>query len=96
MDLLKHQEELLFTLRMAATRNQSNEIVYKTEWLGYLPYGLYHWIEVNGETVKTNNPDSLQKDLFVLEKLGLITKVKEVKSEGEEWDVYIYYELSIK
>ncbi len=87
MGLLKHQEELLFALKIATKRNGTNEVIYKSECLGYLPYGQYHWIEVDGEEIKTNNLDSLLEDLSFFCKLQLLTKVREV--QGNDEDIHI-------
>ena len=91
MELKKYQDELLFTLRMAAKRKYTNEIIYKSEWLGFLPYGQYHWIEIGGEELKPISPDSLKDDLSILCKLGLLIKVREIQNNKE--DTHIYYEL---
>ena len=91
MELLKHQEELLFSLKMAGKRNRTSEVVYKSEYLGYLPYGQYHWVEVDGEEIKSNNPDTLSDDLATLVEFGSLQVLKEVQVNDE--DHHIYYEL---
>jgi len=91
MNLLKHQEELLASLNVASKRHLSNEVIYKSEWLGYLPFGQYHWVEVNGEEIQPNNPDSLQADLSLLAQLGVLRIIKEVQINAE--DNHIYYQL---
>ena len=94
MELLKHQEELLFSLRMATKRHRTNEVVYKSEWLGYLPYGQYHWVEVDDEEIKLNSPDTLKDDLSVLTNFGVLHVVKELQINDE--DSHVYYELREK
>lgn len=91
MKLLKHQEELLFSLKMAVKRNHTSEVVYKSEYLGYLPYGQYHWVEVDGEEIKPMNPDTLNDDLAILVEFGTLQVSKEVKINDE--DHHIYYEF---
>lgn len=94
MDLSKHQEELLFSLKMAVKRHCTNEVVYKSEWLGYLPYGQYCWLEVDGEGIELSSPDTLDDDLSALIKLGVLQLIKEVQV-GDEGG-HIYYELRAK
>ena len=92
MNLLKHQEELLFSLKMAVKRHRTSEVIYKSEWLGDLPYGAYHWVEVDGEEIKPTSPDSLHNDLTLLAKIGALKVVKEVQLNDE--DNHVYYELA--
>jgi hypothetical protein len=91
MNLLKHQEELLASLNSASKRHLSNEVIYKSEWLGYLPFGQYHWVEINGEEIQPSNYDSLQEDLSLLAQLGALKIIKEVQLNAE--DNHIYYQL---
>lgn len=92
MTLSHHQEALLHLLKEAAKRHQTNEVIYKSEWLGYLPAGLYHWVEVNREEIKPDSPDTLQKDLSELTAFGALKEVKMVQLNDE--DQHIYYMLS--
>lgn len=91
MKLSKHQQELLLVLKTTVKRKASNEIVYKSEWLGYLPFGQYHWLEIDGEELKLNTHESLLEDLSHLNILGLLERVKDVQVNDE--DLHIYYEL---
>jgi hypothetical protein len=83
--------ELLASLNIASKRHLGNEVIYKSEWLGYLPFGQYHWVEVNGEEIQPSNPDSLQADLSLLAQLGALRFIKEVQLNAE--DNHIYYQL---
>jgi len=91
MGIRKHQEVLLRSLQMAAKRQKTLEIVYKSELLGYLPFGYYHWLEVDGKELKVDSPDTLYADLSALVKSGWLKLVKE--SEFDDDDLHVYYEL---
>lgn len=63
---------------LAATRG---EFTYASEWLGYLPYGAYHWLEVDGRDVTGGMPDGWTlEDLVSLEREGFLER------QGEERD----------
>lgn len=51
MPLATEQTELFNYLRLSVQTSQSRRFVYSSEWLGYLPFGLYHWLEVNGQDI---------------------------------------------
>lgn len=91
MRLIKQQTELLFNLKTAVNKYNKNEIIYKSEYLGYLPYGYYHWIEVKGNEVKTSNPDAIQHDLEALKKSNYISRTKEIKHDED--NIHIYFEI---
>jgi hypothetical protein len=40
------EAHILQKIRAALASCPDAEIVYRSEWLGYLPFGLYHWVEV--------------------------------------------------
>ena len=91
MKLTKHQAELLASLKIAAEHHRTREAIYKSEWLGYLPYGQYHWVEVGGEEIKPGNQETLYDDMVLLEKTGAIKAIKTVRPNNE--DKHIYYKL---
>ena len=76
-----------------------NKISYHSEWLGYLPYGQYHWVAVNGKDVTSliSNPDTMAPDLEKLVKLKFIVKVKsQVTTLGGNFatdEIYNEYQL---
>ena len=52
------------------------EIVYCSEWLGYLPYGAYQWIEAAGRDVSAGMPAGWTlDDLLVLEREGFLERL---------------------
>ena len=51
---MEYNEELLKTLiNETNLRNSNGEFKWITEWLGYLPFGQYQWIEINDKAVST-------------------------------------------
>jgi len=74
------------------TRMQCDEIVYCTEWLGYMPCGVYHWIECAGETL-TEAPDWVAADLQVLETQGFLQKLAQWQDPDDEFQTDTRYRV---
>ncbi|MBQ4864765.1 hypothetical protein J8L98_24065 [Pseudoalteromonas sp. MMG013] len=90
MALTAHQQELLSKLKAASLRHKTKEVTYKSEWMGYLPYGQYHWIEVNGEEVEVDHSEPLDEGLTSLVKMGLLELVREIQLTDED-QIKIYH-----
>ncbi|NOU51280.1 hypothetical protein HG263_12155 [Pseudoalteromonas sp. JBTF-M23] len=90
MVLTAHQQELLSKLRAASLRHKTKEVTYKSEWLGYLPYGQYHWIEVDGEEVKVDHLEPLDEVLMSLVKMGKLELVQVIQLTDED-QIKIYH-----
>src|SRR5262245_56485719 len=98
MDLTTLQADLLGRLRSAVEGKQSRRVVYCTEWLGYLPFGLYQWIECDGQDISREFPpewrlDWSRTDLDALEEIGLLRKVDEWRNPDDDCDMKITYEV---
>jgi hypothetical protein len=74
MGLTRTQVDLLQRLRSAVASEASRYVVYCTEYLGYLPFGLYLWVEVNGKDIGPSAlpPGFSGADLDALEAVGLL------------------------
>jgi hypothetical protein len=95
MDLTDLQTALLSRLRSAVEANPNRRVVYCTEWLGELPFGLYHWVEVDGEVISTRFPSGWQQsDLDALDRARLLTRVAEWQNPADEFDTTITYEVT--
>ena len=94
MSLTKHQVEILELINVATNEHQVNDFTYKSEWLGYLPFGQYHWIEVSGNDIKVNSDIDLYSELMVLEKLNFISTLSVKKGVYEKEDIHINYGLN--
>jgi hypothetical protein len=70
------QQELARLLRRVAV--DTRRVVYRTEYLGYLPFGQYHWITVAGEDVSLQCPDGWGwRDLEALADAGVLVRVSQ-------------------
>jgi hypothetical protein len=96
MELTASQADLLRCLRLATQAERGLRVVYCTEWLGYLPFGLYHWIEADGQDISTALPLGWSgEDLKALETVGLLLKVDERRNPSDELETKITYEVTL-
>lgn len=99
-DLSKDQVALLDLLKAALTISAGDKISYHSEWLGWFPFGQYHWVEVNGKDISAQieTMDTVYQDLKKLVTSGYLLDVKKRLVEGAEpetEDIHIEYTLSI-
>ena len=78
-----------------------NHFVYQTEELGYLPFGFYHWINVNGVDISKNIPadwalDWSRRDLSALEEAGLIETIKKWEDPKDEYHTKTTFRLIVE
>lgn len=45
------RHDLLEALRVACAARGTRELTVVSEWLGYLPFGVYIWVEIAGASV---------------------------------------------
>lgn len=93
--LTELQEKILQALHAASARLGSDgSFTYQTEWLGFLPYGQYHRVDVQGERVSDKFPSGWERsDLDALVAFGLAERVGE-RTYGEgETDSEVSYRL---
>lgn len=65
-------------------------IRYRTEWLGYLPYGQYHWVDVDGAG-ELRLPDGwAMDDLLALERAGHLRRVSETREPASDMVEIVY------
>ena len=71
-------------------------MVYCTEYLGYLPFGLYHWFAVSGKVIDLSAlpPNFSRSDLDALAAEGLLRFVGRVANAEDESESRTTYELS--
>jgi hypothetical protein len=86
------QLELARRLQRAAADLNGQRVVYWTEYLGYLPFGQYHWVTVAGEDVSLAFPDGWERrDLEALADAGVLTRVSHwvnPRDDGERESQY--------
>ena len=97
MNLTPTQTALFACLRSAVVAGQTQRVVYCTESLGYLPFGLYHWFVVSGKDIDSLvlPPDFSRSDLDALEAAGLLCIVARLVTAKDELESRTIYKLSI-
>jgi hypothetical protein len=100
MVLTKLQVDLLKLLRAAVEDRPIRQVVYCTEWLGYLPFGLYHWIECGDHDVSKNLPsnwclDWSGTDLEKLAEGGFLMKIDEWQNPDDACHTKITYKVPL-
>jgi hypothetical protein len=81
----------------AVASSGCNEIIYKSEWLGYLPFGVYHWIEHLGRDLSSDLPgDWTLEDLLALEQAGFMHRLDACQNPEDEFDRQIRYRVDIE
>jgi hypothetical protein len=93
MELTQTQLELLGGLRAAVAGQSSQLVVYCTEYLGYLPFGLYHWFEVDEIDINYLGSDFSSADLDVLEAAGFLKKMNEWVNPDDELERTITFRI---
>jgi hypothetical protein len=92
MDLTPRQTALLRCLRSAIEGQPNLPVLYCTEWLGYLPFGFYHWLLVDGQDISWKLPlDWSWSDLEALETVGFLVKVDEWKNPEDECETKVTF-----
>ena len=76
----------------------SRTFVYHTEWLGYLPFGLCHWLVADGNDISRSIPsdwasDWSSEDLVALEREGLLKRIDEWTNPEDHCETTVTYEL---
>ena len=96
MALTTHQIELLERLQEAVRAIPSRQVVYFSDWLGYLPFGAYRWLEVDGKDISTSLPvDWSSADLEALAEEEFLTTVSVWQNPSDEWDTRITYKVKL-
>jgi hypothetical protein len=97
--LTRLQTDLLDALRLAVETKQCHQFAYCTEFLGYLPFGFYHWVEVDGQDISGTFPtewclDWGRQDLEALERVGLLRRMNEWQHPSDELETQTTYEVT--
>ena len=90
------QESLKVAISKIVHNENNNQIVYATEYLGYLPFGLYHWISCNNKQYDTELPlEFTSEDLDQLEKNGFITKMDYWENPDDDLESKTTYQVNL-
>ena len=94
--MTKTQEHIKARIVAAVRASGCQEIVYCSEWLGFLPYGVYHWITCANKDI-TRGFTFLWSvdDLAALEASGFLEKLGECRDPEEEFDYQITYRVHL-
>ena len=89
------QAELLACLRSAVAGKQNRRVIYCTEYLGYLPFGLYHWFTVDQKDIDRSAlpPAFSRADIIALEGAGLLCRVEQLINPDDELEGKTTYEV---
>ena len=89
------QLELAQRLRRAAADCGGRRVVYRTEYLGYLPFGQYHWVTVAGVDVSLACPDGWERrDLEALANAGALVRVSQWVNPKDDCEMEAQYDVA--
>lgn len=72
------------------------QVTYRREWLGYLPFGLYHWLECDGEDFSHSLPENwAMADMKALETHGALLQVSSWQNPDDEEEIEIVYAVCL-
>lgn len=97
MSLDTLQLELRDFIAASAKRLNCTEIIYCTEYLGYLPYGMYHWIDFDGSTDVMNRfpKEWSQSDLKALEQVGFLELLGYYENDHDSSETKTAYRVNL-
>ena len=89
---MEYNEPLLKALiHETNTRKSDGYFKWITEWLGYLPFGQYQWLEIDNKDISREFEFSWDyKDLEKLDNLGLLLKISEEKNPDYDKTIIEY------
>jgi hypothetical protein len=73
-------------IRAACSDTKTSELTYRSEWLGYFPFGAYHWLEVETNEISELPSGWSRGDLLALEAEGLVCCVESWQSPKDEFE----------
>lgn len=76
--------------------SSAEEIVFCSEWLGYLPFGVYQWIECDQQDISRDFPPGWEgEDLAVLENCGFLEKIGDWQDPQDDFNRKITFKVHI-
>ena len=95
--LTETQVQIRCKIADAANATGSAEIAYVSEWLGELPYGIYHWVECQNKSISNGFPDGWTRaDLVALEEHGVLKLLSEWQDPSDEFHSKTTYKVTAK
>ncbi|RBH55837.1 MULTISPECIES: hypothetical protein [Pseudomonas] len=93
----ERQKTIKSKIDAVVAASESGEITYKSEWLGYLPFGVYHWVEHQGKDVSSDFPAGwILEDLDRLEQTGFLEKLEAYENPEDEFERHIMYRVCVE
>lgn len=93
MALSDIQQGLWSRIRAVCSELRATEFTYRSEWLGYLPFGAYHWIEIGANDIKALPSGWSRGDLLALEAEGLVHCVESWQSPKDEFECKMLFNI---
>ena len=92
MPLTERQVLIRSAIAQEVQSSGAAEIVYCTEWLGYLPYGAYQWIECSQHDFSGDlPPDWDLADLTALAESGFLLRIGDWQDPEDEFHRRVTY-----
>jgi hypothetical protein len=92
----EHQQAIRNRIRDIVASGDSDEITYQSEWLGYLPFPVDHWVEHQGKTFSGDFPfDWTLEDLASLERIGFLEQLEAYENPEDRFDRCIRFRVHI-
>lgn len=90
----ERQEVTRNKIRDIVASSESDEITYQSEWLGYMPFPVDHWVEHQGKTFSGDFPfDWTLEDLAGLERTGFLETIEAYENPEDRFDRCIRYRV---
>jgi hypothetical protein len=90
----ERQEVIRNKIRDIVASSESDEITYQSEWLGYMPFPVDHWVEHQGKTFSGDFPsDWTLEDLAILERTGFLETIEAYENPEDRFDRHIRYRV---
>ncbi|MCL6702210.1 hypothetical protein [Pseudomonas sp. T1.Ur] len=84
-------------IRAIVIAGDCDQITYQSEWLGYMPFPVDHWIEHQGKTFSGDFPfDWTLDDLASLERTGFLEKLEAYENPEDRFDRHIRYRVHVE
>ncbi|MBY0316098.1 MAG: hypothetical protein K2Q26_11295 [Bdellovibrionales bacterium] len=94
MSLNSKQVKIKEKLHLVTKDLKAEKITYRTEWLGFIPFGVYSHVECAGKDISKELPSEWElADFIALEKAGHLQKLEEWRNPQDEHDSKIVFQL---
>ena len=96
MTMTLQQQKLLKIIQDEVSQSNTDKVYYRSEWLGWLPFGVYHWLQVGDKELKLDSvgTNNLLEDLKRLVTEKYLTQIAYFQDENDEFELHIDYKLN--